>query len=262
MRLIDSHCHIDGERFDADRSEVLARARAAGVTPFIVIGTGNTLTEIRRAVTLAEAEPDVFAAVGVHPHDASAIDDAGFAELATLVAHPRVVAVGETGLDFHYDHSPRDAQEVAFRRQLRLAHAVGKPVVCHIRNAHAEAMSVVDDEQLPAAGGVIHCFTGTPDEARGWVARGFHLSFSGIVTFPAKSADPIRAALHVVPEDRLLVETDAPFLAPAARRGQRNEPAFVVDTASFCARELGVPESQLFAAVTANARRLFQLPPV
>jgi TatD DNase family protein len=257
--LIDSHCHIDGDRFDADRAEVLARARAAGVSPMIVVGTGASLAEIRRAAELAEAEPDVYAAVGVHPHDAVHLDDAMLAGLEELARRPRVVAVGETGLDYHYDHSPRDAQAESFRRQIRLARALGKPVVCHIRDAHADALTVLREERAAEVGGVIHCFTGTPDEARAHVELGFHVSFSGIVTFPGKSADPIRAAVRVVPKDRLLVETDAPYLAPVPLRGKRCEPAMVVHTAEVVAREAGLPLPELCAVTVANASRVFGL---
>jgi TatD DNase family protein len=261
MRFIDSHCHVDGSRFDADRAEVLARAREAGVTPMVVVGTGARLDEIRRAVDLAEREPDVFATVGVHPHDAAQIDAAGWQTLADYARHPRVVAVGETGLDYYYDHSPREAQADGFRRQIRLARELGKPIVCHIRDAHAESAALLKEEGAPEVGGVIHCFTGGPEEAKAYVALGFHVSFSGIVTFGGKSADPIRAALREVPLDRLLVETDAPFLAPVPKRGQRNEPAFVVHTAELVARELGVPLPEIASQTFANAARLFGLTP-
>lgn len=261
MQLIDSHCHIDGAEFDGDRAAVLARARAAGVSPLVVVGTGPDLAHIRTAVALAEAEADVFAAVGVHPHDAAKVDDTGFAELAALARHSRVVAVGETGLDFHYDHAARGAQDAAFRRQVRLARELGKPIVCHIREAHPESLAILRDENAADVGGVIHCFTGGPDEAKAYVAYGFYISFSGIVTFPAKSADPIRAAVRAVPLDRILVETDAPYLAPVPQRGKRCEPAFVVHTAEVVAREAGVSIDALAAATVANTSRLFRLTP-
>ncbi len=261
MRLVDSHCHIDGEKFAADRADVLARARAAGVSPLVVVGTGATYAEIAAAVALAEQEPDVFATVGVHPHDAAKIPAADFTQVERLAAHPRVVAVGETGLDFYYDNSPRDAQAEAFRRQIRLARRLGKPVVCHIRDAHPESLAILVEERAAEVGAVIHCFTGGPDEARGYVAAGFHVSFSGIVTFPGKSADPIRAAVKHVPLDRILVETDSPFLAPVPMRGKRCEPAFVVHTAEVVAREAGVPLPELAAATVANTSRLFRLTP-
>jgi TatD DNase family protein len=261
MKLIDSHCHIDGEDFDKDRDEVLARARAAGVSPLVVVGTGASLDLIRRAVDLAEREPDVFAVVGVHPHDAAKIEPGWWAALEELAQRPRVVAVGETGLDFYYDNSPREAQLGAFREHVRLARRVGKPVVCHVRDAHAETREILDEEGAAALGGVIHCFTGGPDDAAAYVKLGMSISFSGIVTFKGKSADPIRAAVRQVPLDRLLVETDSPFLAPVPVRGQRNEPAFVVHTAEVVAREAGVPIEALAAATVANASALFRLTP-
>lgn len=261
MKLIDSHCHIDGEDFDADRAEVLARARGAGVSPVVVVGTGASLDRIRRAVDLAEREPDVFAAVGVHPHDAARIQDAWWPALEELARRPRVVAVGESGLDFYYDNSPREAQLAAFRRHVQLARRVAKPIVCHVRDAHDETRAILAGEGAAEVGGVIHCFTGGPEDAAAYVALGFHISFSGIVTFKGKSADPIRAAVKRVPLDRLLVETDAPFLAPVPMRGKRNEPAFVVHTAELVAREAGVPLETLAAATVANASALFRLTP-
>jgi TatD DNase family protein len=255
--LVDSHGHVDGNDFDGDRAEVLARARAAGVTRFVTVGTGEDLGRIRRAVTLAEAEPDVFATVGVHPHDAARITDDWWPELEALVAHPRVVGVGETGLDYHYLHSPAEAQKQAFRAHVRLARRVGKPLVCHVRDAHPDTTAILDEEGASAVGGVIHCFTGGPDEARAYVARGFHVSFSGIVTF--KTAAAIRAAVKEVPLDLLLIETDCPFLAPVPLRGKRNEPAFLVHTAEVVAREAGVPLATLAEATVANSFRLFRL---
>jgi TatD DNase family protein len=255
--VIDSHCHIDGEEFDGDRGEVLARARAAGVSPLVVVGTGPSLASIERAIALAEREPDVFAVVGVHPHDAGKIEPSWWGPLERMARHPRVVAVGETGLDFYYDNSPRDAQIDAFRRHVALARAVGKPIVCHVRDAHAETREVLSG----GGPGVIHCFTGGPEDAAAYVALGFHVSFSGIVTFKGKSADPIRAAVRAVPLDRILVETDSPFLAPVPMRGRRNEPAYVVHTAEVVAREAGVAPEVLAAATVANTSALFGLTP-
>jgi len=255
VRLVDSHGHVDGEKFDGDRAEVLARARAAGVERFVTIGTGEDLPKIRRAVDLAEREPDVFATVGVHPHDAARIEPAWWGELESWARLPRVVGVGETGLDYHYDHSPRDAQKAAFREHVRLARRVGKPVVCHVRDAHADTLAILEEEK--AEEGVIHCFTGGPDDARAYAARGFYVSFSGIITF--KTAEPIRAAVAEVPLDRILIETDCPFLAPVPMRGKRNEPAFIVHTAETVARAAGVPLETLAEATVANSFRLFRL---
>jgi TatD DNase family protein len=257
MKLIDSHGHVDGTEFDADRDAVLARARAAGVERFVVIGTGDSLERIGRAVALAEREPDVFAAVGVHPHDAARIEPGWWPALEELALRPRVVAVGETGLDYHYDHAPRAAQQAAFRAHVALARRVGKPVVCHVRDAHADTVRILDEEGAAEVGGVIHCFTGGPDDARAYVALGLHVSFSGIVTF--KSADAIRAALAEVPLDRILIETDCPYLAPVPLRGRRNEPAFLVHTAEAVARAAGVTPARLAAATVVNTSRLFRL---
>lgn len=257
MKLVDSHGHVDGEGFDQDRGEVLARARAAGVERFVTVGTGEDLAQIRRAVDLAEKEPDVFATAGVHPHDAARIEPAWWASLEEMVRHPRVVGVGETGLDYHYDRSPRDVQKAAFREHVRLARRVGKPVVCHVRDAHADTLTILDSEGAAEVGGVIHCFTGGPDDARAYAARGLYVSFSGIITF--KTAEAIRAAVAEVPLDRILIETDCPFLAPVPMRGKRNEPAFIVHTAETVARAAGVPLETLAEATVANSFRLFRL---
>jgi TatD DNase family protein len=257
--VIDSHCHVDGEGFDADRAEVLARARAAGVTAMIVVGTGKDLAHIRRAPALAEREPDVFAAVGVHPHDAARFPEAEWAGLEALARQPRVRAVGEAGLDHHYDFSPREAQAASFRRQIRLAREVGKALVCHIRDAHPEALAILLEEGPPPAGVVIHCFTGGPADAAAYARHGFYVSFSGIATF--KTAADIRAAVREVPLDRLLIETDSPYLAPVPLRGKRCEPAFVAHTAEHIAREAGVTTAELVARTAENARRVFGLPP-
>jgi TatD DNase family protein len=257
--VIDSHCHIDGEEFDADRAEVLARARAAGVTPLVVVGTGATIAALRRAPALAAIEPDVYATVGVHPHDAARFPAEEWAELEALAASPRVVAIGETGFDFYYDTSPRDAQAVAFRRQVRLARALGKPVICHVRDAHPEALALLMEEGAAQVGAVIHCFTGNAAEATAYVSAGFHISFSGIVTFKGASAEPIREAAKVVPHDRILLETDAPYLAPVPRRGKRNEPSYLPHTAEVVAACAGLTPSDLAARATANTRDFFRL---
>ena len=257
MIFVDSHTHVDGAEFDADRGEVLARARAAGVTAFVVVGTGDSLERIRRAVALAAAEPDVWAAIGVHPHDAARADESWWPVLGELARAPRVVAIGETGLDFHYDHSPRPVQEASFRRHVQLAREVKKPVVCHVRDAHAESAAILRDESASEVGGIIHCFTGGPADAERYLALGMHISFSGIATF--KTAGAIREAARLVPLDRVLLETDAPYLAPVPMRGKRNEPAFLPHTAQVIAQEKGVPLAELARATTENAHRLFQL---
>ena len=258
VELIDSHAHVDGPEFDADRDAVLARARAAGVRRIVVIGAVGDMARARSAVALAERDPDIFATVATHPHDADQMTEAWWAEHEQLARHPRVVAIGETGLDFYYDHSAREAQAAAFRRFVALARAVGKPVVCHVRDAHAEARAILAETGAAEVGGIIHCFTGTPDDAAAYVELGFHVSFSGIVTY--KNAQPLRDAVRRVPLDRLLIETDCPYLAPIPRRGKRNEPAFVVHTAAVVAREAGVTLAELAAATVASTERVFRLP--
>src|SRR5882724_11346731 len=223
--MIDSHCHLDFADYAGDRAEVLARARGAGVSAFVCIGSGRDTVSARQAVALAAAEGDVFAAVGVHPHDVAAMSEADWTELDGLARAERVVGIGETGLDYHYDHSPRDVQKTAYGRFIALARAVRRPVISHVRDAHEDAVEILRGAGAADVGGVIHCFTGGVAEARRYLDLGHYLSFSGILTF--KSAGPIREAATFAPIDRILVETDAPFLAPIPFRGKRNEPAYV-----------------------------------
>jgi TatD DNase family protein len=259
IELIDSHAHVDGPEFDGDRAAVMARARAAGVRRMIVIGAVGDPGSATRAVAMAEADPDVFATIATHPHDVDKLTPAWWEVHERLAPHPRVVAIGETGLDFYYDHSDRAAQIAAFHRFVDLARRVGKPVMCHIRDAHAEARAVLVDSGAAELGVVIHCFTGTPDDAAAYAAMGCYVSFSGIVTY--KNAQPIRDAVAQVPLDRILVETDCPYLAPVPMRGKRNEPAFVTHTAAAVAQAAGVPLAELAAATVANTARIFRLPP-
>jgi TatD DNase family protein len=256
--LIDSHCHLDFPELQNELPEVLARARQAGVVTMICIGAGRDLAPAHAAVALAAREPDVFASVGIHPHDVASMTADTWLVLDDLARAPRVVGIGETGLDYFYDHSPRDAQQAAFRRFIALARAVGRPVVCHIRDAHEDAAQILTDEGARDVGGVIHCFTGGVADARRYLDLGFHISLSGILTF--KNAQPIREAAADTPLDRLMVETDAPFLAPIPHRGKRNEPAFVVHTLALLAELRGIGFDEAAAATTANARRLFRLP--
>ena len=257
MEIIDSHCHLDFEEYGQDRTAVLARAREAGIVRMICIGSGKDIKSARSAVKLAAEESDIFATVGIHPHDVGHMSEEDWTELATLARAPRVVGIGETGLDYYYDHSPREAQREAFRRFLKLCHASEQPVVCHIRDAHGDAQTILREEGVPARGGVIHCFTGNAEDARGYLELGLHLSFSGILTF--KKAEDIRAAAVLAPLDMVLVETDAPYLAPIPHRGRRNEPAFVVETLSHLAATKQLPVETGAAATTANARRLFRI---
>ena len=254
--MIDSHCHLDPQYFAADLSEVLARARAAGVEAFVCVGVGRTLEAPRAAVALAAAEPDVYATVGVHPHDVAGMAEADWATLEELARQPRVVGIGETGLDYYYDHSPREAQRAAYRRFVAMARAAGLAIVSHVRDAHEEAAAILREEQ--AGDGVIHCFSGGVTEARAYLDLGQYLSFSGILTF--KNAGDLRAAAAFAPLDRILIETDAPYLAPIPYRGKKNEPAYIAETLATLASVRGLTAGEVDAATTANARRLFGLP--
>jgi len=261
-RFIDSHAHLDSAEFDVDRAAVLARARAAGVGAIVLVAAPRDLAEASRPLELAETDPDLYATVGVHPHDAARIEESWWPALERLARRPKVVAIGETGLDYYYDHSPREAQRAAFARQIELARALGKPVVCHVRDAHDDAHQMLDAAGIGRPGqpgGVIHCFTGDAGQAAAYAALGLYISFSGIATF--KTAAPIREAIRVVPADRLLIETDCPFLAPIPLRGRRNEPAFLVHTAGVVAREAGLSVDALAGLTSANARTLFSLTP-
>jgi len=257
LEWMDSHAHVDGPEFDADRDAVLARARAAGVRRIVVIGAVGDPTSADRAVALAERDPDIWATVATHPHDVAQMTPDWWAIHERLARHPRVVAIGETGLDYYYDHSPRDAQQAAFRRFVAVAREVGKPVVCHIRDAHDDARAILAETGAAELGGVIHCFTGTPDDAAAYVALGFHVSFSGIATY--KTAQPIRDAVRRVPLDRILIETDCPYLAPVPMRGRRNEPAYVVHTAQVVAESAGVSLAELARATVANTCAVFRI---
>jgi TatD DNase family protein len=257
--LIDSHCHLDYAPMSSDLASTFARARAAGVEQLIHIGC-SPIT-MGPAVELARTHAGVFASVGIHPHEAKLLDDAALATIERLARdNPDVVlAIGETGLDYHYDFSPRAEQLVAFGRQLDLARALDLPVVLHIRDAHADAWSVVAEHPPRAIDpGVVHCFTGTPAEAERWVELGFHVSFSGIATF--KKATDLRAAAKLVPADRILLETDAPYLAPEPLRGRKNEPANVAFTCVCLADVRGESPDVLARTAAANTRALFKLP--
>jgi TatD DNase family protein len=255
--VIDTHCHLDFEDYAAELPEVLARARTAGVQAFICIGSGSDTSSARGAVALAESQADIWAAVGIHPHDAARMTEADWQELEALGAKPRVVALGETGLDYHYNLSPVDDQQRAYRRFIALGHQLRRPIVSHIRDAHADAQRILEEERAQETGGVIHCFTGGVEEARAYLDLGQMLSFSGILTF--KNAEAIRQAAIFAPLDRIMVETDAPYLAPIPYRGKRNEPAYVVETLRLLAHLKGVDVETAAQATTMNALRLFGL---
>jgi len=253
--LVDSHCHLDGERFDGDREEVIARAREAGVEVLVAVGTGDGPPDLKAGIRLAEAYPFIYATVGVHPHDASKAEEEHWAELASLMAHEKVVAVGEIGLDYHYNFSAPDVQRKVFARQLAMAREARKPVVIHTREAWDDTAAMLEAEWAATGlGGIMHCFSGGPREAEESLGMGFHLSFSGIVTYP--KAFEVHEAAKMTPLDRLLVETDAPYLAPVPYRGKRNEPAHVVETARQLAVLRGESFEVLAAATTANWTRL------
>jgi TatD DNase family protein len=240
-------------QFDADRDEVVARARAAGIAEMLVVGEVDEGAALARSLRVAESY-GLPATAGVHPHQARLAGEKTWDEIAGLAREGRIVAIGEIGLDFHYDYSPRDTQRAVFRRQIRLAREAGLPIVVHTREADDETAAILEDEGAREAGGVIHCFTGGPELARRALALGFLISFSGILAFPR--SDVIQQVAAQVPEDRLLVETDAPFLAPPPHRGKRNEPAFVVEVARHVAALRGLPLPELARAVGANFERL------
>ena len=254
LSLIDSHCHIDLPQFDADRDEVVARAREAGLVEMLVVGEVDENAGLRRAVHVAE-QYGLPLTAGVHPHQARLAGEPSYDEIRGLARDGRVVAIGEIGLDFHYDYSPRDVQREVFRRQVRLARDVGLPIVVHTREADDETAAILEEEGARETGGVIHCFTGGPELARRALDLGYLISFSGIVAFPR--AELIQQVAREVPEDRLLVETDAPFLAPPPHRGKRNEPAFVVEVARKLAELRGVSVEAIGAAARRNYARLF-----
>ena len=261
MRLIDSHCHIDGDSFDEDRDAIVRRARESGVVAMLNVGTGDPHNgEIARAVAVAERYENVFASVGVHPHDAKLYDDAAERALVELTEQSRkVIAWGEIGLDFYYDHSPRDVQEAVFRRQIRTARDLNLPIIIHSRDADDETVEILREECAHAdfRGGIMHCFGGTAPMAEALMKIGFLISFAGNVTF--KKAENLREAARVVPLDKLLVETDCPFLTPVPLRGKRNEPAYVAHTARFLADFYNIEPETLAAATTANFERFFGL---
>lgn len=253
--LVDSHCHLDFPELSGEMDGVLARARGAGVGTMVTIST--KLSEFERVRKIAETHPDVWCSVGVHPHEAAAESGADdTTNLAALAAHPRVIGIGETGLDYYYEHSPRDAQKSAFRAHCRAARETGLPLIVHTRDADEETMAILGEEsQGGALKGLIHCFTAGPELAEFVLDLGFYISVSGIVTF--KAAESLRDTLKNVPMERLLVETDAPYLAPVPMRGKRNEPAFVAHTATALGQLKGIPAEEVALTTTDNFFRLF-----
>jgi TatD DNase family protein len=260
MIFIDSHCHIDGDAFDADREAVVQRAKDAGVKAMLVVGTGNPHTgEVAKAVETARRYENVFASVGVHPHDARLYDDAAEETLINLVkSSKKVIAWGEIGLDFYYDHSPRDVQIEVFKRQIRAAKKLNLPIIIHSRDADNETVEILTKEcSYPNFKGIMHCFGGTAKMAKALMEIGFLISFAGNVTF--KKAENLRDAARVVPLDKLLIETDCPFLTPVPFRGKRNEPLYVVETARFLADFYGVELEKLANQTTRNFLEFFDI---
>jgi TatD DNase family protein len=244
VNLVDSHCHLNDPQFDADRDTVIERALAAGVRTMMVIDSPE----------LAERYPFMYATIGVHPHEAAKATEETFARMRDLASHPKVVAIGEIGLDYHYDFSPRDVQHRVFERQLELAAEFHKPIVIHTREAWDDTLAHMPT--LPH-GGIMHCFTGTVEQAQQALALGFHLGFGGVLTFP--KASELRDAARVTPDDRLLVETDCPYLAPVPYRGKRNEPAFMVETARRLAEVRGTAPETIAGLTTSNFMKLIKL---
>ncbi len=258
MPFVDSHAHLDMDAYATDLEAVLERARQAGLTHIICIGASSGMRSNPAAVQLAERYPQLYATVGIHPHDAAHVTEAMWPTLRELAAHPKVVAIGETGLDYHYDHASPAQQQELFRRFIRLARECKKPLSIHARQADEDILAVLRQEAAQDCGGVLHSFTGGETLAREALHLGFHMSFSGILTF--KNAEPLRALARTLPHDRVLVETDCPFLAPVPLRGQRNEPSYVTHTADALAQLWGAPPDTVRRLTGENAQRLFRLP--
>lgn len=252
--LIDSHCHLDFPDFANEREAVITRARAAGIAGMLTICT--KMADFPAIRALAAGHGGIWCSVGVHPHEAEGAGDLAPGRIVAECAHPKVVAIGETGLDFHYEHSPRDIQERVFRAHIVAARETGLPIVIHTRDADDDTVRILDDEQQTGPfKGLIHCFSAGAAVAEVAVAHGMYVSFSGIVTF--KNAEPVRKVAESVPLDRLLVETDAPYLAPVPVRGKRCEPAFTAHTAAYLAKLRGLPVAELTRRTTENFFRLF-----
>ena len=255
--MIDSHCHIDPTVFGGDEGvdAVVARAHAAGVERMLCVGSGYGFASAERAVTVAKRHPSVRASVGLHPHDAKDFSPARFAELLAMAAEPEVLALGEMGLDFHYDSSPRDQQRMAFREQLRAAQRLRMPVIIHDRDSGGETLAILDEEATWETGVLFHCYTGDVPYMQQIVARGGYISIPGIVTF--KNAGIMPEVARLVPADRILIETDSPFLTPVPHRGKKNEPAYVAFTLAKVAELRGADLREFEVLTTENTERFF-----
>ena len=256
--MIDSHCHVYPSQYGDDTDAALDRARAAGVDQLVLIGAGGDLATCDEAIAIAERRPDVWATAGFHPHYAEGVQDDMLEALRERVTHPRVVAVGEMGLDYHYDYSPREKQQAVFRAQVEVAREVSKPIVIHNRTSDEDCARIFDEAGLSDVGGVVHCFTSGWDLAKKALDHGFCLGFTGIVSF--KNAREIREVLERVPHDRVMIETDSPYLAPVPHRGRRNEPAYLPAVARAVAETLGLSVDEVERLTDANTRRLFGIP--
>ncbi len=262
--FVDSHAHLDGKQFDSDREQVIARARDAGVRTMVAIGNGDGPPQLDAGIQLADRYPFMYATVGIHPHEARLASDHAYSEIERLARHPKVIAWGEIGLDYHYDHSPRDTQKRVFTRQMELAAAVRLPIVIHCRpsdgsdNAWEDCLGLIKSEWAPKGlGGILHCFTGSWAQAKIALDMSFMISFAGNVTFP--KAQQIRDAALQVPLDRMLIETDSPYLAPVPHRGKRNEPAFVKETARQLGELRGIPMDEVGEQTSRNFYSFFKL---
>jgi TatD DNase family protein len=261
---VDSHCHLDGPKFDSDRDEAITRARAAGVQTIVAIGNGDGPDEVDCGIRLADKYDFIYATLGIHPHEARLANEAVYARMTELASHPKVIAWGEIGLDYYYDHSPREVQKQVFLRQMELAAEAKLPIVIHCRpsenseNAWDDCLSLIREHWAARGlGGVLHCFTGTWGQAKAALDMGFMISFAGNLTFP--KAVPIRDAAVQVPLDRLLIETDSPYLAPIPHRGKRNEPAFVIETARKLGELRNLPVEEVGRQTTRNFYNFFKL---
>ncbi len=252
--FVDSHCHLDFKDFDADRDDVLARARAAKVAMMVTIST--KITEAAQIIALAEAHEELACTIGIHPHEAGAQPETSPAQLVELARHPKVIGIGETGLDYYYEHSPREAQQRNFRAHIEAARLSGLPLIVHARDADQDTADIMEEEMGKGAyPALIHCFTAGPELAQRALDMGCYISISGIATF--KSAKQLRQTIESIPLERLLIETDAPFLAPVPHRGKRNEPSFVADTAAALAELKGVSTEELARVTSDNFFTLF-----
>ena len=253
--LVDSHCHLDFPDFADELDAVVHRAKSAGIGTLVTIGT--KLSEAEKVIAIAERFPNVWATVGVHPHEAAVEPGEDTARLVELARHPKVVGIGETGLDYYYEHSPKDRQAACFRAHIKAARATGLPLIVHTRDADEDTAAILGEEMEQGAyTGLLHCFSSSRQLADKAIEMGLYVSFSGILTF--KSAEAVREVARAMPEDRLLVETDAPYLAPVPMRGKRNEPAFVAHTAKRLAELRGTTQAAVEASTTANFHRLFR----